>query len=108
MKRIMTLCAVLLVVFLIKYTKNPKPIEGVDYFTEIPLYRFKRKAADANKAEEKLLAAAERAETAGSTKKAAALREKAAVQTALYEKNARLAEEDAAKREAKKRTKADR
>ncbi len=27
-------CAALLVVLLIKYTKNPKPIEGIDYFVE--------------------------------------------------------------------------
>ncbi len=27
-------CAALLVILLIKYTKNPKPIEGVDYFVE--------------------------------------------------------------------------
>ena len=36
---------VLFVVFMIKYTKNPKPIEGVDYFNEIPVYRHKKKMA---------------------------------------------------------------
>ena len=30
---------------MIKYTKNPKPIEGVDYFNEIPVYRHKKKMA---------------------------------------------------------------
>lgn len=39
-------CGTLLVVFTIKYTKNPKPIEGVDYFKEIPLYRHRKKAAE--------------------------------------------------------------
>lgn len=40
-------CGILLAVFTVKYWKNPKPIEGVDYFNEIPLYRNRRKAADA-------------------------------------------------------------
>jgi len=97
-------CAVLLVVFLIKYTKDPKPIEGVDYFNEIPLYRFKRKAAEAKKEEEKLLAAAEKAQTAGSVKKAESLKKKAEKQHELYEKNTALAEEDDKKRAAKKGT----
>ena len=29
---LMTVCLLLLIVFLVKYTKNPKPIEGVDFF----------------------------------------------------------------------------
>ena len=99
-------CAVLLVVLLIKYTNNPKPIEGVDYFNEIPLYRFKRKAADAKKEEEKLLAAAEKAESEGNTKKAEALKKKAEKQHELFEKNTALAEEDDKKRAAKKAQKA--
>ena len=103
---LVVVCAVLLVIFLIKYTKNPKPIDGVDFFPEIPLYRFKRKAADAKKAEEKLLAAAEKAEAAGDAKKAALLKEKAAKQTELYEKNTALAAEDDKKRAAKKAAKA--
>ncbi|MBE6715783.1 MAG: prolipoprotein diacylglyceryl transferase [Ruminococcaceae bacterium] len=45
---------VLFVIFMIKYTKNPKPIEGVDYFNEIPLYRHRKKAAEAEKLVEKL------------------------------------------------------
>ena len=99
-------CAVLLVALLLKYSKNPKPIEGIDYFNEIPLYRYKRKAADAKKEEEKLLAAAEAAEAAGKADKAAALKKKAAQFTALYEKNAALAKEDAEKRERKRAAKA--
>lgn len=31
---LVVVCAILLIVLLIKYTKNPKPIEGVDYFPE--------------------------------------------------------------------------
>lgn len=42
-------CGTLLVVFTIKYTKNPKPIEGVDYFNEIPLYRHRKKVYDTEK-----------------------------------------------------------
>lgn len=49
-------CGTLLVVFTVKYTKNPKPIEGIDYFNEIPLYRHKKKAADAKVLVEKLTA----------------------------------------------------
>ena len=30
-------CAVMLIVLLRKYTKNPKPIDGVDYFTELDI-----------------------------------------------------------------------
>lgn len=45
---------VLFVIFMIKYTKNPKPIEGVDYFNEIPLYRHRKKAAETEKLVEKL------------------------------------------------------
>lgn len=47
-------CGVLFIVFTIRYTKNPKPIEGVDYFNEIPLYRNRKKAADAQKLVDKL------------------------------------------------------
>ena len=31
---LVVVCAILLVILLIKYTKNPKPIEGIDYFVE--------------------------------------------------------------------------
>lgn len=47
-------CGTLLVIFTVKYTKNPKPIEGVDYFNEIPLYRHRKKAAELKKTVEKL------------------------------------------------------
>lgn len=47
-------CGTLLVIFTIKYTKNPKPIEGVDFFPEIPLYRHRKKADDARKTVEKI------------------------------------------------------
>ncbi len=103
---LVAVCAVLLVVLLIKYTKNPKPIEGVDYFGEIPVYRFKRKAADAKKEASRLTAAAEKAAAAGNEKRAAALRARAERRTEIAEKNVALAEADAAKREAKKQKKA--
>lgn len=44
---LVVICGTLLVIFTVKYTKNPKPIEGVDYFNEIPLYRNRKKMADA-------------------------------------------------------------
>ncbi len=47
-------CGVLFIIFTVKYTKNPKPIEGVDYFNEIPLYRHRKKAADLKALVEKL------------------------------------------------------
>lgn len=47
-------CGTLLVIFTIKYTRNPKPIEGVDYFNEIPLYRHRKKAADLRASTEKI------------------------------------------------------
>ncbi len=43
---LVAVCGILLVVLTIKYTKNPKPIEGVDYYNEIPLYRHRKKAAE--------------------------------------------------------------
>ena len=46
-------CGTLLVILTVKYTKNPKPIEGVDYFNEIPLYRNRKKMADAKALVEK-------------------------------------------------------
>ncbi len=42
------ICAVLLVALLIKFRKNPKPIDGVDYFLELEL---KKEAAEKNAAE---------------------------------------------------------
>ena len=43
---LMLICLILLIVFLIKYTKHPKPIEGIDYFppkSEKELEEEKRK-----------------------------------------------------------------
>lgn len=43
---LMTVCLILLIILLIKYTKHPKPIEGIDYFppkTEKELAAEKRK-----------------------------------------------------------------
>lgn len=51
---IVLVCGTLLVVKLIKYTKNPKPIEGVDYF---PPKTEKELAAEKKKAERKALKA---------------------------------------------------
>ena len=99
-------CAVLLVIFSIKYTAHPKPIEGVDFFPEIPLYRFKRKAAEAKQEAQRLTAAAEKAAAAGNAKKAEGLKKKAAVQLEIAEKNTLLAAEDDKKRAAKKAAKA--
>ena len=104
---LVAVCAVLLVIFSVKYTLHPKPIEGVDVFPEIPLYRFKRKAADAEKAATRFTALADKAEAAGNAKKAGDYRKKAEAQTALAEKNQRLADEDDRKRAEKKAAKAD-
>lgn len=45
---------VLYIIFTVKYTKNPKPVEGVDFFPEIPLYRHRKKAAELQKTVDKL------------------------------------------------------
>ncbi len=52
---IVVVCALLMIIFIIKYTKNPKPIEGVDYYVEpVPFFKSsKKKAEDKKKAEEK-------------------------------------------------------
>lgn len=102
---LVVVCAVLLVIFSVKYTLHPKPIEGVDVFPEIPLYRFKRKAADAEKQAARFTALADKAEAAGNADKAGAFRKKAEAQTALAEKNKRLAAEDDRKRAEKKAAK---
>ena len=110
---LVVVCGILLTIFYIKYTLHPKPIEGVDYFKEIPLYRYNKKAAEARKAADELIAKAEAAEAAaeagkngenaaqlaGQAKKA---REKAdeAEKKAIEAK--RVAEEDAARIAAKK------
>lgn len=98
---LVAVCAVLYVIFYIKYTKNPRPIEGIDYFREIPLYRYNKKADDARKlfeaAEEKAVSAEaqNRPEAADLRKKADALKEK-------YETAKRTAQEDADRIAAKK------
>lgn len=94
--------AVLLIVFLILRTKNPKPIEGVDYFNEIPLYRYKRKAAEAKKLSSKYRARALQAEAASDVKAASAFHAKADRQALIAEKNQKLADADDQKRAAKK------
>ena len=50
-------CAVLLVVLIIKYKKHPKPIDGVDYFTELEL---KKRDSDIEQAQKWLDAYLER------------------------------------------------
>ncbi len=51
---LVAVCGTLLVVLTIKFTRNPKPIEGVDYYAEIPLYRHRKKAAEMKKLTDKL------------------------------------------------------
>lgn len=55
-------CGSLFAVLTAKYTKNPKPIEGIDYYREIPLYNKKKKAYDAKKLWEKAQGEADKAE----------------------------------------------
>ncbi len=103
---LVAVCGTLLVIFTIKYTKNPKPIEGVDYFNEIPLYRNRKKAADMKALVEKyseelvVLNAKADADTdeKPDKKKIAALEEKLAKALDEYEKaEAKVAEQDAKK-----------
>lgn len=45
---IVLVCLVLLVTLLIKYKKNPKPIEGIDYYVEpVPFFNTKKKSEKA-------------------------------------------------------------
>ena len=103
---LVAVCAVLYTVFTVKYTLHPKPIEGVDYFGEIPLYRFKRKAAEARKAAGKLAAKAEKAAGAGKTAAAGRLRAKAEKLEASAAENDEKARADDEARAAKKAAKA--
>ncbi len=103
---LVVVCGVLLIIFTVKYTKNPKPIEGVDYFREIPLYRHRKKAAEAKALVEKyaeelvVLRAKKEADTdekpdAG---KIAAVEEKLNKAQEAYEKaEEKVAEQDARK-----------
>lgn len=44
---IVVVCALLMIIFTIKYTKNPKPIEGVDYYIEpVPFFKSSKKKAE--------------------------------------------------------------
>lgn len=111
---LMVVSFILFVILTIKYTKNPKPIEGIDFYTEIPLYNKKKKAFEAKKLYEKLQLKADEAKTAAEAdesdaalkQKAEAMQQKADKAKAAYEKA--QAESDAvdAKREAKKAKKA--
>lgn len=100
-------CGVLFIVLTIKYTRNPKPIEGIDFYKEIPLYRYNKKADDARKLFEAADAKATEAEEAAGEDealkaKAADLRKKADDLKAKYDEAKRIAEEDAARIAAKK------
>lgn len=107
-------CGVLFVVFTVKYTKNPKPIEGVDYFNEIPLYRHKKKAADAKALVEKLteeitvLKAKTEADMENKPDKnrISALEEKLRKAESEYEEAQKKADEQDAKKAAKQAKKA--
>ena len=99
---LVVVCSVLLIAGLIYYTKHPKPIEGVDYFREIPVYRYKRKVQEAKKLVSKYKAAALKAEAAGHLKAASRYHDLAAKQEAVVEANQKLADEDDRKRAEKK------
>ena len=51
---IVIVCTVLMIIMVIKYTKNPKPIEGVDFYTEpVPLLKKNREKLAKAQAEAK-------------------------------------------------------
>ena len=52
---IVIVCSAIMIAMIIRYTKNPKPIEGVDYFIEpVPFFKKNRiKAEEAKAMEEK-------------------------------------------------------
>lgn len=107
---LVVVCGTLLVIFTIKYTKNPKPIEGVDYFNEIPLYRNKKKAAEALKLVEKyteeLIVLKEKKEADCENKptdaKISAVEDKLKKAKGDYEAAMKKVEEEDAKKAAKK------
>ena len=103
---LVVVCAILYTVFTIRFTLHPKPIDGVDYYREIPLYRYKRKAAEAKKEETALLAKAEKAEADGKTAVAEKLRGQAQAKAKLFEENTEKARLDDEARAAKKAAKA--
>ena len=94
--------AVLYTIFTIKYTMHPKPIEGIDYVKEIPLYRFKRKAQEAEKTANGFAEKAAAAEQAGQTAKAETLRKQEEKYRKLCEENKEKARLDFEAREKKR------
>lgn len=101
-----SVCMVLLTVFFIKFTLHPKPIEGVDYFNEIPLYGKLRAAADCDKQADKLEKKLEAVQN--DSKKAAALEEKIKKLRSDAERARLAAEKKKAAKAAKKAEKAER
>ena len=110
---LVVVCGILLTIFYIRYTLHPKPIEGIDYFKEIPLYRYNKKAAEARKLADELIVKAEKAEAeaeAGKdgenavklSEKAKEARRKADEADKKADEAKRIAEEDAARIAAKK------
>ena len=95
-------CGTLLFIGLIHYSRHPKPIEGVDFFREVPVYRYKRKVQEAKKLVSKFTALAEKAEASGDDRLAGKYRGKARAQEAVALKNQKLADEDDRKRAEKK------
>lgn len=95
-------CGTLLFIGLIHYSRHPKPIEGVDFFKEVPVYRYKRKVQEAKKLVSKFTALAEKAEASGDDRLAGKYRGKARAQEAVALKNQKLADEDDRKRAEKK------
>lgn len=110
---LVVVCGILLTIFYIKYTLHPKPIEGIDYFKEIPLYRYNKKAAEARKLADELIEKAEKAEAEAEAgkdgenadklaEKAKEARRKADEADKKADEAKRIAEEDAARIAAKK------
>ena len=99
---IVIVCTILFTIFTIKYTMYPKPIEGVDYVREIPLYRFKRKAREAEKTANDFAQKAADAEKAGNTARAESLRKQEEKYRKLFEENTEKARIDDEAREKKR------
>lgn len=95
-------CSVLFVIFTIRFTKHPKPIEGIDYFKEIPVYNKRKKALDAKLDWEKTQKKADEAPAEKKEKLQAAADKK----KAFYEKCQKESDEHYAALDAKKAEKA--
>lgn len=103
-------CLVLFIVLTVKYTRNPKPVEGVDFYREIPLYNKKKKAFEAKKEWQKLQSAADTAEITLSfdpgnkklSKKFESAKKKAVKAQSAYEKAQAASDAKDAERAAKK------